>query len=68
MTPQLHDTLIGRKLIEGTIPEIARQLERIANALESKQQDQVTSAFKAYVNSGASDSEIVKQLKQIWEK
>jgi len=67
--PSLHDTLMGRKLIEGTLPEIARQLTRIADALESKQEpDQVTSAFKAYVNSGASDSEIVKQLKQIWQK
>jgi len=66
--PELHDTLMGRKLIEGTLPDIAHQLKRIADALESKHQpDQVTSAFKAYVNSGASDSEIVKQLKQIWQ-
>jgi len=68
MTPQLHDTMIGKKLIEGTIPDIAHQLKRIADILESKQQDQVTSAFKAYVNSGASDSEIVKQLREIWQK
>ena len=68
MTPQLHETFMGKKLIEGTLPDIAHQLKRIADALESRQQDQVTSAFKAYVNSGASDSEIVKQLKNIWEK
>lgn len=67
--PELHETLMGKKLIEHTLPEIARQLERIADALENKQKpDQVTSAFKAYVHSGASDSEIVKQLKQIWQK
>jgi len=60
--------MIGKKLIEGTIPDIAHQLKRIADILESKQQDQVTSAFKAYVNSGASDSEIVKQLREIWQK
>ena len=30
----LHETLMGRKLIEHTLPEIARQLERVANALE----------------------------------
>ena len=66
--PELHETLMGRKLIEGTLPEIAHQLKRIADILESKQQDQVTSAFKAYVNSGASDSEIVKQLREIWQK
>jgi hypothetical protein len=60
--------MMGKKLIEGTLPDIAHQLKRIADILESKQQDQVTSAFKAYVNSGASDSEIVKQLRQIWQK
>jgi hypothetical protein len=65
---QLHETLMGKKLIEYTLPEIARQLERIADSLESKQPDQLKSAFKAYVNSGASDSEIVKQLKNIWQK
>jgi hypothetical protein len=60
---------MGRKLIEGTLPKIAEQLKRIADALENKQKpDQVTSAFKAYVHSGASDSEIVKQLKEIWQK
>lgn len=66
--PELHETLMGKKLIEHTLPEIARQLERIADALENKQKpDQVTSAFKAYVNSGAADSEIVNQLKKIWK-
>ena len=67
--PELHETLMGKKLIEYTLPEIARQLERIADALENKQTpDQVKSAFKAYINSGASDSEIVKQLRNIWQK
>lgn len=31
---QLHETVMGRKLIEHTFPELARQLERVANALE----------------------------------
>lgn len=30
----LHETVMGRRLIEHTLPEIARQLERIANAME----------------------------------
>jgi hypothetical protein len=60
---------MGKKLIEHTLPEIARQLERIADALENKQKpDQVVSAFKAYVNSGEPDSEIVKKLKGLWPK
>jgi hypothetical protein len=65
--PELHDTLMGRKLIEGTLPEIAHQLKRIADALETKKSpDQIKSAFDFYLNSGASDSDIVKQLKSIW--
>jgi hypothetical protein len=58
---------MGKKLIEHTLPEIAYQLERIADALESKQQpDQLKSAFTSFVNNGADDSEIVNQLKQLW--
>ena len=65
---ELHETLMGRKLIEGTLPEIAKQLERIADALEVKQTPtEIMSALKAFVNSGADDSEIVKQLKNLWE-
>jgi hypothetical protein len=59
---------MGKKLIEGTLPEIAHQLKRIADILESKQKDQVTSAFKSYVYSDATDSDIVKQLREIWQK
>jgi hypothetical protein len=67
--PELHETLMGRKLIESTLPDIAYQLKRIADALENKKTpEQVKSAFEFYINSGANDSEIVKQLKQIWNK
>ena len=31
---QLHETLIGKRLLEGTLPKIERHLERIAQALE----------------------------------
>ena len=30
----LHETLMGKKLIQHDIPEIAKQLERIANSLD----------------------------------
>jgi hypothetical protein len=36
---QLHETLMGRKLIEGTLPEIARNLKRIADALENQNKE-----------------------------
>ena len=32
--PQLHETMYGRKLLEHDIPEISRQLKRIADLLE----------------------------------
>lgn len=32
----LHDTRMGVRLIEGTMPNIAMQLKRIADALEAK--------------------------------
>ena len=31
---ELHETLMGKKLIQHDIPEIAKQLERIANSLD----------------------------------
>jgi hypothetical protein len=31
---------MGRKLIEGTLPEIARQLKRIADALEKQTEEE----------------------------
>lgn len=33
---ELHETIMGKKLIEGIIPNIAKQLERVADALEKK--------------------------------
>lgn len=33
--PELHETIMGRKLIEHTLPEIALQLKRVADAMEN---------------------------------
>jgi hypothetical protein len=41
MTPQLHETLIGRKFLDHTMPEIARQLERVADVLEKINQGEI---------------------------
>ena len=35
---ELHNTIMGRRLIEYDIPEIHKQLERIADALEKANQ------------------------------
>ena len=34
MGPQLHETRMGQTFYQGTMPRIARALERIANTLE----------------------------------
>lgn len=33
-SPEFQETVGGRRFLEGTMPEIARQLKRIADALE----------------------------------
>ena len=32
--PEFFQTIMGKRFVEGTAPNIARQLERVANALE----------------------------------
>lgn len=66
---ELHETLMGRKLIEGTLPEIAHQLKRIADALESKQQtDQTRTAFENFITNYPNDEELGKKIREIWQK
>lgn len=65
--PSLHDTLMGRKLIEGVIPEIAKQLERIADALESKEirtENAITNLITQFPN----DMDLGKQIRTRWQK
>lgn len=69
MTPQLHDTLIGRKLIEGTLPEIATQLKRIADVLEKKQTpDQTRTAFETYINNYPNNEDLGKKIRELWQR
>jgi hypothetical protein len=55
--PELHETIMGRKLIEHTLPEIARQLERIADAMEktSKDSDKLAELKLKYKSLSALD-------------
>lgn len=39
--PELHETIMGRRLIEHTLPEIAKQLERVADALENNNTERI---------------------------
>jgi hypothetical protein len=53
---ELHNTLMGKKLIEYTLPEIAKQLTRIADLLEveatkNKQDAELVKAANAYLEN-----------------
>ena len=54
--PELHQTIMGKRLIEHTLPEIAHQLTRIADLLEEqskkeKNDTELVKAAKAYLEN-----------------
>ena len=54
--PELHQTIMGKRLIEHTLPEIARQLTRIADLLEedvkkNREDAELVKAAKAYMEN-----------------
>ncbi len=66
---ELHNTLMGKKLIEHTLPEIARQLERIADQLESKNQpNAMLSSLRSLVSNYVDDKELGKQIRKICQQ
>ena len=44
MSTELHNTIMGKRLIEGTLPDIAHQLKRIADSLEKLTESKSVSA------------------------
>jgi hypothetical protein len=50
---------MGRKLIEGTLPNIAKQLERIADILD---QDKIRELIKLYPN----DTELGRHVREYY--
>lgn len=50
MGPELWQTVMGRQLIDGTMPRIAKALERIADALEeaNKRSSEDTAAMEEF--------------------
>jgi hypothetical protein len=56
---ELHETIMGRKLIEHTLPEIARQLERIADILD---EDKIKELIKLYPN----DQELGRHVREYY--
>ena len=65
--PELHETLMGRKLIEGTLPDIAKQLERIADALEDRE-IRTETAITNLVTQFPNDMDLGKQIRKRWQK
>jgi hypothetical protein len=57
---------MGRKLIEGTLPDIANQLERIANALEDKE-IRTENALTNLINRFPNDQELGKEIRERWK-
>jgi len=65
--PELHETLLGRRLIEGTLPDIANQLKRIADALENKE-IRTENALTNLITHFPNDMELGKEIRKRWQK
>lgn len=63
---ELHNTLMGKKLIEHTLPEIAKQLERIANILEApKYSESMRSSLDSLAKHYPNDADLGKQIRKL---
>ena len=62
----LHNTVMGKKLIEHTFPEIVRQLERIANSMENND-SALLKSLKSLIEKESNDQELGKLIRSIWK-
>lgn len=61
-----HNTLMGKKLIEYTLPEIAKQLERIADALETNNKpNPMASSLDSLAKHYPNDEELGKEIRKL---
>jgi hypothetical protein len=68
---ELHETLMGKKLIEHTLPEIARQLERIADSLDKDNKHKyanLSTTMAVFIDGHPDDKELGKQIRQLYGK
>ena len=59
---ELHETIMGRRLIEGDVPRMLKALERIADALENNAKTELTKAFLTEMSESdidVSDGEVL---------
>lgn len=64
---ELHETVMGKKLIEHTLPDIGSQLKRIANAMESaneKHDDQKVYSFLEELEALTTDPKTAEKISQ----
>lgn len=69
--PELHETLMGKKLIEGTLPEIALQLKRIADSMDKENKAKyanLSTAMAVFIEGYPDDKELGKQIRQLYGK
>jgi hypothetical protein len=61
---------MGKKFYQHDVPELVRQLTRIADSLEkSNKEDEIGSSFSAvnnFINQYPNDADLGKQIRQIW--
>lgn len=63
----LHNTVMGKKLIEHTFPEIAYQLKRIADSMENND-SALLKSLKSLIEKEPNDQELGKLIRSIWQK
>lgn len=60
--PELHETMLGQKLIQSTLPNIADSLRRIADQLEKKNNKPEKSLHTAEIDFQAECQELYEFL------
>lgn len=68
---ELHNTVMGKKLIEHTLPEIALQLKRIADSMDRENKAKyanLSSAMAMFIEGHPDDRELGKQIRQLYGK
>ena len=69
--PELHETLMGKKLIEGTLPEIALQLKRIADSMDKENKAKyanLSTTMAVFIDGCPDDKELGKQIRHLYGK
>lgn len=69
-----HNTLMGKKFYQNDVPELVKQLTRIADVLEKEKnkdikEDEIGNSFsavKTYIQNFPNDTDLGKQIRAIW--